>query len=79
MTVSAARMHPHTGSRTRERSHALSRGARRLAEAAAVLALAGCAAPYEGPPRAHFDGKVFSNPGVVKESSVLGYLWLRVR
>jgi hypothetical protein len=29
--------------------------------------------------RAHFEGKVFSNPGVVKESSVLGYLWLRVR
>lgn len=40
--------------------------------------VAGCAAPYKGPASPHFDGKVFFNPGVVKESSVLGYLWLRL-
>jgi L-ascorbate metabolism protein UlaG (beta-lactamase superfamily) len=43
-----------------------------------ALLLAACASKYEGAPRPHFNGKVFSNPGVVKESSVLGYLWLRL-
>jgi L-ascorbate metabolism protein UlaG (beta-lactamase superfamily) len=54
-----------------------------LASAAAICAVcallvSGCATTYQGPVRPHFDGKVFSNPGVVKESSVLGYLWLRL-
>jgi L-ascorbate metabolism protein UlaG (beta-lactamase superfamily) len=40
--------------------------------------LSGCIAPYQGEVRPHFDGKVFLNPGQVKESSVLGYLWLRL-
>lgn len=43
-----------------------------------IASLVACAAPYQGAARPHFDGKVFSNPGVVKESSVLGYLWLRL-
>jgi L-ascorbate metabolism protein UlaG (beta-lactamase superfamily) len=40
--------------------------------------LLACAAPYQGEVRPHFDGKAFLNPGQVKESSVLGYLWLRL-
>jgi L-ascorbate metabolism protein UlaG (beta-lactamase superfamily) len=38
----------------------------------------GCASPYRGTPSDHFDGKVFFNPGNTKESSVAGYLWLRL-
>jgi L-ascorbate metabolism protein UlaG (beta-lactamase superfamily) len=38
----------------------------------------GCSNPYQGPVTPHFDGEVFSNPGEVKESSVAGYLWLRL-
>jgi L-ascorbate metabolism protein UlaG (beta-lactamase superfamily) len=40
--------------------------------------LCACSAPYQGEVRPHFDGKVFLNPGQVKESSVMGYLWLRL-
>jgi L-ascorbate metabolism protein UlaG (beta-lactamase superfamily) len=40
--------------------------------------LTACASPYQGSVRPHFDGKNFLNPGQVKESSVLGYLWLRL-
>jgi L-ascorbate metabolism protein UlaG (beta-lactamase superfamily) len=43
-----------------------------------ALALMGCSTAYQGPVAAHFDGKVFSNPGQVKDSSVAGYLWLRL-
>jgi L-ascorbate metabolism protein UlaG (beta-lactamase superfamily) len=43
-----------------------------------ILALAGCGTSYQGPVTPHFDGKVFSNPGQVKDSSVAGYLWLRL-
>ncbi len=40
--------------------------------------LAACGSPYQGPVRPHFDGSRFSNPGHVKDSSVTGYLWLRL-
>jgi L-ascorbate metabolism protein UlaG (beta-lactamase superfamily) len=43
-----------------------------------VFALTGCGSHYQGPLTAHFDGKVFTNPGQVKKSSVAGYLWLRI-
>lgn len=43
-----------------------------------ITTLSACAAPDQGATRPHFDGKVFSNPGAVKKSSVLGYLWLRL-
>ncbi len=43
-----------------------------------ALVLAGCSAKYQGPVSDHFDGKVFHNPSQVKESSVMGYLWLRL-
>jgi L-ascorbate metabolism protein UlaG (beta-lactamase superfamily) len=43
-----------------------------------VFALMGCGAHYQGSTTAHFNGKVFSNPGQVKNSSVAGYLWLRM-
>jgi L-ascorbate metabolism protein UlaG (beta-lactamase superfamily) len=43
-----------------------------------IASLAACATSYQGAVRPHFDGRVFSNPGQVKESSVLGYLWLRL-
>jgi L-ascorbate metabolism protein UlaG (beta-lactamase superfamily) len=42
------------------------------------LGLSACASSYQGPVRPHFDGKVFLNPGMPKDSSVLGYLWLRL-
>ena len=43
-----------------------------------ALALAACSATYQGPLSDHFDGKVFHNPGQIKNSSVAGYLWLRL-
>jgi L-ascorbate metabolism protein UlaG (beta-lactamase superfamily) len=43
-----------------------------------AVALVGCSTQYQGPVTDHFDGKVFSNPGQVKDSSVAGYLWLRL-
>jgi L-ascorbate metabolism protein UlaG (beta-lactamase superfamily) len=43
-----------------------------------ATALLGCSTQYQGPATDHFDGKVFSNPGQVKDSSVAGYLWLRL-
>jgi L-ascorbate metabolism protein UlaG (beta-lactamase superfamily) len=43
-----------------------------------VLGLSACTTPYQGTVSDHFDGKVFFNPSVKKESSVLGYLWLRL-
>lgn len=43
-----------------------------------VLGLSACRAKYEGPVSDHFDGAVFRNPGQVKNSSVAGYLWLRL-
>jgi L-ascorbate metabolism protein UlaG (beta-lactamase superfamily) len=44
----------------------------------AALLLAGCTAAHTGPITPHFDGTRFSNPGQTKESSVAGYLWLRI-
>jgi L-ascorbate metabolism protein UlaG (beta-lactamase superfamily) len=44
----------------------------------AACLLAGCSNAWQGPATPHFDGSRFSNPGHVKESSVAGYLWLRV-
>jgi L-ascorbate metabolism protein UlaG (beta-lactamase superfamily) len=46
-----------------------------------VLLLAGlcaCSSAYQGPPSDHFDGQRFFNPGHRKDSSVGGYLWLRL-
>jgi L-ascorbate metabolism protein UlaG (beta-lactamase superfamily) len=43
-----------------------------------LVALGGCAAPHDGPVSPHFDGTRFFNPGHVKSSSPLGYLWLRL-
>jgi L-ascorbate metabolism protein UlaG (beta-lactamase superfamily) len=43
-----------------------------------VVLASACAAPYQGPASAHFDGHVFFNPGAPKQSSVAGYLWLRL-
>jgi L-ascorbate metabolism protein UlaG (beta-lactamase superfamily) len=43
-----------------------------------IATLLGCTTQYQGPTTQHFDGKVFSNPGQVKDSSVAGYLWLRL-
>ncbi len=40
--------------------------------------LAGCSAPVQRPVSDHFDGRTFFNPGVPKESSVTGYLRLRL-
>lgn len=44
----------------------------------ATLALAACSTVYSGPASPHFDGKRFFNPGHAKDSSVAGYLWLRL-
>ncbi len=51
---------------------------RRMGLLAMALALTACSAKYQGPTSAHFDGQVFRNPGHVKNSSVAGYLWLRL-
>lgn len=40
--------------------------------------LSACASPWQGPVTPHFDGSRFSNPGHTKDSSVGGYLWLRL-
>lgn len=40
--------------------------------------LVSCGSPHPGPLTPHFDGKQFINPGQPKESSVTGYLWLRL-
>jgi Beta-lactamase superfamily domain len=40
--------------------------------------IVGCGTSYQGQITTHFNGKVFSNPGQVKDSSVAGYLWLRL-
>lgn len=48
-----------------------------VALVAAVL-LSACSSTWQGPTTPHFDGKRFSNPGHVKDSSVAGYLWLRI-
>ena len=50
----------------------------RLFMLALVLALTACSTKHKGPVSNYFDGKVFFNPGQVKESTVLGYLWLRL-
>lgn len=51
---------------------------RALILVAAAALVAGCSSPYRGPVTPHFDGTVFSNPGFTKDSSVAGYLWLRL-
>jgi L-ascorbate metabolism protein UlaG (beta-lactamase superfamily) len=43
-----------------------------------ALALTACSAKYQGPLSDHLDGKRFHNPGQIKNSSVAGYLWLRL-
>jgi L-ascorbate metabolism protein UlaG (beta-lactamase superfamily) len=43
----------------------------------AVL-LSACSSTWQGPATPHFDGSRFSNPGHTKDSSVAGYLWLRL-
>jgi L-ascorbate metabolism protein UlaG (beta-lactamase superfamily) len=43
-----------------------------------ALALTACNAKYQGVVSDHFDGEVFRNPGQIKNSSVAGYLWLRL-
>lgn len=40
--------------------------------------LAACSSSYEGPLTRHFDSSRFINPGFTKDSSVTGYLWLRL-
>lgn len=44
----------------------------------AALTLSACSTAYNGPVSSHFDGKHFFNPDHTKESSVAGYLWLRL-
>lgn len=44
----------------------------------AACLLSACSSPWQGPTSAHFDGSRFSNPGHTKNSSVGGYLWLRI-
>lgn len=44
----------------------------------AASLLTACSSTWQGPPTPHFDGSHFSNPGHTKESSVAGYLWLRI-
>lgn len=43
-----------------------------------AFALTACSAKYTGAVSDHFDGQVFRNPGQIKNSSVAGYLWLRL-
>jgi len=43
-----------------------------------VGVLVGCTSSYQGTVTPHFDGSKFSNHGYIKESSVTGYLWLRL-
>jgi L-ascorbate metabolism protein UlaG (beta-lactamase superfamily) len=50
----------------------------RLLLLAMVFALTACSAKYQGAVSDHFDGQVFRNPGQIKNSSVAGYLWLRL-
>jgi L-ascorbate metabolism protein UlaG (beta-lactamase superfamily) len=40
--------------------------------------MSACSSTWHGPVTPHFDGSRFSNPGHTKESSVAGYLWLRL-
>ena len=51
-----------------------------LAAALVLVAasLVSCGSAHQGPVTPHFDGQQFSNPGQPKESSVAGYLWLRL-
>lgn len=49
-----------------------------LSIAAIALSLAACGATASGPVNDHFDGTRFSNPGFPRESSVAGYLQLRM-
>jgi L-ascorbate metabolism protein UlaG (beta-lactamase superfamily) len=54
---------------------------RRLSAVLAVAVLtmaAGCGSAHRGPVTDHFDGSRFFNPGHPKDSSVAGYLWLRL-
>ncbi len=51
---------------------------RRWAALLAVMGLSACSSTWQGPPTPHFDGSRFSNPGHTKQSSVAGYLWLRI-
>lgn len=44
----------------------------------AASLLSACSSTWQGPRTPHFDGSRFSNPGHVKDSSVAGYLWLRI-
>jgi len=44
----------------------------------AVGLLTACSSAWNGPTTPHFDGSRFSNPGHTKDSSVSGYLWLRL-
>ena len=50
----------------------------RFAALVAAALLSACSSTWQGPTTPHFDGKRFSNPGHVKDSSVAGYLWLRI-
>ena len=40
--------------------------------------MSACGSTWQGPSTPHFDGSRFSNPGHTKDSSVTGYLWLRL-
>jgi L-ascorbate metabolism protein UlaG (beta-lactamase superfamily) len=52
--------------------------AKRAALLGAVCLLSACSSAWNGPTTPHFDGSRFSNPGHSKDSSVGGYLWLRL-
>jgi len=54
------------------------RAVRALGVVLVGVSLASCSNTHEGPLTPHFDGTHFSNPGQPKESSVTGYLWLRL-
>jgi L-ascorbate metabolism protein UlaG (beta-lactamase superfamily) len=49
-----------------------------LAAGLALALLSACSSTWQGPLTPHFDGSRFSNPGHTKNSSVAGYLWLRL-
>jgi L-ascorbate metabolism protein UlaG (beta-lactamase superfamily) len=58
--------------------HGVVRALRALRLALIGASLASCGSTHEGLQTPHFDGRNFSNPGQPKESSVTGYLCLRL-